>query len=111
MFLWQAGLTPSSAVHPPLDKPTGVSDLGELVRSVLLRMAMHSHGPLDVRRLTKQLKQVWCLLPAASCAWLLQLTASSPFLPPPRAAIQLHANTIAIPLYYPELNSLCWMFL
>jgi hypothetical protein len=39
-----------------------VSDLGGLVKSVLLRMSMHNYGPLEVRRLTKQLKQVAWLL-------------------------------------------------
>lgn len=35
-------------------------DLGGLVKSVLLRMMLHPYGPQDLRRLTKQLKQVGC---------------------------------------------------
>ncbi|PRW20881.1 hypothetical protein C2E21_8558 [Chlorella sorokiniana] len=36
----------------------GVCDLGGLVKSVLLRMMLQPYGPQDLRRLTKQLKQV-----------------------------------------------------
>lgn len=49
-------------VHPaalsPCHLPPGVCDLGGLVKSVLLRMMLQPYGPQDLRRLTKQLKQV-----------------------------------------------------
>lgn len=41
--------------------PSGVHDLGGLIKSVLLRMMMHPVGPHSTLRLTKQLKQVGCL--------------------------------------------------
>lgn len=59
---------------PPCHLPPGVCDLGGLVKSVLLRMMLQPYGPQDLRRLTKQLKQVgskqvpWWLT-GTDCGW------------------------------------------
>jgi hypothetical protein len=63
--------SPTWPASPPSTHLAGVSDLGGLVKSVLLRMAMHNYGPPELRRLTSQLKQVGacCCLPPPQ-AWL-----------------------------------------